>query len=249
MNKPWVLITGSARRLGRATALRYAERGYSIVLHYHSSEERVHTTAKEVRELGAEVVIVYGDISKEDDCILIFETLEQLQCIPMIIVNNAGVFPEKINLKDMDSTYWETTYNINLRAQLFIAREFVRLIERIAHKGIFRIINIASLGGIETWKYRTAYNVSKSGVIQLTKSLASELAPKFIVNCICPGAISQPNDFSKQDAGLVPIQRIPMGRYGDADDIFDAIYFFSTCSPYITGQILTVDGGYHLSRT
>ncbi len=249
MSKPWVLITGSARRLGRATALRYAERGYSIVLHYHSSEQRVHTTAKEVRELGAEVVIVYGDISKEDDCILIFETLEQLQCIPMIIVNNAGVFPEKINLKDMDSTYWEATYNINLRAQLFIAREFVRLIDRIAHKGIFRIINIASLGGIETWKYRTAYNVSKSGVIQLTKSLASELAPKFIVNCICPGAISQPNDFSEQDAGLVPIQRIPMGRYGDADDIFDAIYFFSTCSPYITGQILTVDGGYHLSRT
>ncbi|HRE56531.1 MAG TPA: SDR family NAD(P)-dependent oxidoreductase [Candidatus Kapabacteria bacterium] len=249
MDKQWVLITGSAKRLGRACALRYAEKGYSIILHFHMSEERAHQTANELRQMGTDVIVVKGNLTKESDCVQIFEKLEALQCIPRIIVNNAGVFPEKLMLKDMESTYWDETYNINLRSQLLVSREFVRLVERTRAKGDFRIILISSLGGRETWKYRTAYNVSKSGVIQLAKSLASELAPKFTVNCICPGAISQPDDFSEQDSGLIPIHRIPMERYGNADDIFDAIYFFSTCSPYITGQILTVDGGYHLSRT
>lgn len=249
MERKYVLITGSAKRLGRACALRFAQRGYNIILHYHTSADRALLTAEELRRFGVNVIIVHGDISDEQEIIGIFHSLAEQGILPSIVVNNAGIFPEKMVIRDIDMSLWDEIYHINLRSQFLVAREFVRLVESYLLDDVLRIINISSLGGRETWKNRAPYNVSKSGVIQLTKSLASELAPKFAVNCVCPGAISQPDDFAEQDNGLVPLSRIPMQRYGTADDIFDAIYFFSTCSPYITGQILTVDGGYHLSRT
>ena len=248
-SKKCVFITGSAKRLGRACALRFAQRGYDIILHYHTSEDRAFQTAEEIRQFGANITIVHGDISNEKDINDIFTSISEQGIVPSIVVNNAGVFPDKVPLRDIEMSLWDEIYHINLRSQFLISREFVRIAENSSSNDVFRIINISSLGGIETWKNRAPYNVSKSGVIQLTKSLASELAPKFAVNCVCPGAISQPDDFAEQDNGLVSLHRIPMQRFGTADDIFDAIYFFSTCSPYITGQILTVDGGYHLSRT
>ena len=106
---------------------------------------------------------------------------------------------------------------------------------------------MASLGGTEVWKNRTPYNVSKAGVIQLTKSLARDLAPLVSVNCISPGTIEIKNE-SPSEPLRISNERIPFLRFGNIDDIFDAVNFFATASQFITGNNLIVDGGYSLSR-
>ncbi len=156
-----------------------------------------------------------------------------------VLVNNAGVFPDPTPLHEIDEAFWDMVLNTNLRSQLTASREFLKV---STGRGS-RIVNFASLGGIEVWKERIPYNVSKAGVIQLTKALARELAPDIAVNAIAPGLIDIPDEPGEL---TVPAARIPMQRYGSADDIFDAVWFFSTGSPFITGQILVVDGGQHL---
>lgn len=245
-----VLITGSARRLGRAFALEFAQKGWNIVLHHHASPERAEQTLHEILSYNVRAIILKGDLRVEQDIVRFMdEAFEKMGSID-VLVNNAGVFHDPYTLENTSTELWDSVNDVNTKAQFLTAREFVRKTKIVeSDNGILkRIINIASLGGIETWKKRISYNVSKSGSIHLTKSLAVELAPSFSVNCICPGAIIQPDDFAEQDAGLIPEKRIPMLRYGTASDIFDALYFFSTCSPYITGQIMIIDGGYHLSR-
>ena len=92
-----------------------------------------------------------------------------------------------------------------------------------------------------------AYNVSKAGVLQLTRALARELAPNISVNVVCPGAIYMPSDPSIVDTSLISVEKVPMKRLGSALDVFDAVWFFATASTYITGQSLIVDGGYELT--
>lgn len=245
-----VLITGSARRLGRAFALDYAKKGWNIVLHHHDSLQRSQQTLGDVLSYNVKAITVQGDLRDEEQIIgFMSDAFVRMGSID-VLINNAGVFPQQYALEETSSELWDSVYDVNTKAQFLTSREFVRNVKAhgTENGNVNRIINIASLGGIETWKKRTSYNVSKSGSIQLTKSLAAELAPDFAVNCICPGAIAQPDDFSEQDVGLISENRIPMLRHGTSGDIFDGLYFFSTCSPYITGQIMIIDGGYHLSR-
>src|SRR5690606_4446286 len=136
----------------------------------------------------------------------------------------------------------DDTFDVNLKGELFTSQRFSQLA-----KPNSRIINIASLGALEIWKGRVPYHISKSALLHLTKAMAVELAPNISVNCVCPGAIHIPEE-PAEDSSLISTDKIPMKRYGNVDDIFDAVYFFATCSAYITGQNIIVDGGYHYSR-
>ena len=108
---------------------------------------------------------------------------------------------------------------------------------------------MGSLGAHEIWRDRIAYNVSKSALHTMVQTLARGLAPRISVNSVAPGIIVQPNDVAEHErAGMIGIDRIPMERYGDVADVFDAVWFFATASRYITGQTIIVDGGYHLTR-
>jgi len=169
-----------------------------------------------------------------------FENVFKEFGVPDVLVNNAGIFPLRFALDELEEQVWEETIAINLKAYLFVAKVF----SKFARDGS-RIINIGSLGGIETWKGRIPYNISKAGVIQLTKSLAKELAPRISVN---PGTIFIPYEPNQIDSPMIPPNKIPMQRYGTILDVFDAVYFFATCSNFITGQVINVDGGYHLDR-
>lgn len=238
-----ILITGSGRRIGRALAIKFAEKKYDVIVHYNNSKEKAFDTVKEIQLLGCKAVAVKADVRNESEIISAFEQGMDKLGMPEILVNNAGIFPEAKPLQDISLGLWDDTMNTNLRSEFLFAKIFAKY----AGKGS-KIINIASLGGIEIWKNRIPYNVSKSAVIQLTKALARELAPDISVNCINPGAILIEDDISKTDTTLIDINKIPMKRFGSVQDIFDAVYFFATASSYITGQVLTVDGGYHLSR-
>jgi NAD(P)-dependent dehydrogenase (short-subunit alcohol dehydrogenase family) len=159
-----------------------------------------------------------------------------------MLVNNAGVFPEAKDMKDIPLELWESTFAVNMRASFYTSQLYVK---RAKPGG--RIINIASIGGLEVWKGRIPYNVSKASLINLSRALARDLAPDFSVNCVCPGTITFPED-PPEMASDPMIKKIPMKRFATPHDLFEAVYFFGTSTGYITGQTLVVDGGYHDSR-
>lgn len=241
---PSVLITGAGRRIGKGLAIEFARKGWNAYIHYNTSSEEVTELKKYIfKNFGVKVESFSSNLVNIKSAIETFEFFFNEVGIPDVLVNNAAIFPEKRNLNELDEDIWDRTITINLKAYLFISKIF----SKYAPEGA-RIINIGSLGGIETWKGQIPYNISKAGVIQLTKSLAKELAPKITVNCVNPGTIYLPFEPNKIDAPLIDVHKIPMQRYGNVMDIFDAVYFFATCSNFITGQVLNVDGGYHLDR-
>lgn len=238
---PTVYITGSARRIGKGLAIEFAKKGFDVVIHYNNSPiGDVERVLAEVKSYGVKCVAVKADLQDEAQVVKAFaQALEAIGEIN-VLINNSGVFPARKSLLDTSLAEWDTAMNINLRGQFIMAREFAKQ----ATQGS-RIINIASLGGLEIWKNRIPYNVSKAGIIQLTKALARELAPKISVNCVCPGVINIPEEPADS---VISSDKIPMGRFGNLQDLFDAVYFFASASCYITSQILCVDGGYHDAR-
>ncbi len=239
---PIALITGSGVRLGKALAENFARKGWDIVLHYNKSKQKAEETALKVRSFGVNAYLQQADLLKSKEIEELFFTLKTNKIIPDLLINNAGVFPEKTSLEDLDEILWDKVLGVNLKAQYLCSKEFIKIVN-----GKARIINIASVGAFGAWSGRLAYNVSKAGVIRLTRSLAKELAPNILVNCICPGSIDFPEERTEADKSIISTERIPAKRLAIPEDIFDATYFFAICNDYITGQYLIVDGGYTLS--
>lgn len=235
-----ILITGSGRRIGAELAIKFAEKGWNIAIHYNESQASAESVRSRILELGGECEIFHCDLSKTETIKDSFSMISDTMGFPQVLINNAGVFPSPQKLIDMNDEDWDFVMNINLKSQFILSREYAKMA-----KANSRIINIASLGAFEIWKERIAYNVSKAGVIQLTKALARELAPNISVNSISPGTIILPE---QETQNPIPLSKIPMNRYGTTEDIFEAAYFFATCSNFITGQNLSVDGGYALVR-
>lgn len=240
MNK-LVFISGSGRRIGRALAIKFAEKGFDVGLHYNESEAKAYETKALIDKLGVKCCVVKADVRDYIEYKKAFKKVVDELGIPNVFINNSGIFPAKQSLDKLSIDEWSNTLNTNLSSEFYGAKIFAEF----AIDGA-KLINIGSLGGLEIWKQRIPYNVSKAGVIQLTKALALELAPRIAVNCINPGTIVMPDE-PAADSSEVSLNRIPMKRYGSVDDIFEAAYFFATCTQFITGQVLNVDGGYHLS--
>lgn len=236
---PWVFITGAARRLGRALAEGFARRGWDVMLHYWSSASEARALEEELRRRGVRTFSVRADLRYREHIRRALTQASEAHGPPDVLINNAGVFPPPHPLAELSPTVWEETIGVNLTACLYTSQAFAEV--QPAHG---RIINIASLGGLRTWRHRTAYNVSKAALLQLTRNLALELAPRITVNAVCPGLLL----LEPEEVPPVERERIPAGRYGTAQDVFEAVYFFATATPYITGQWLVVDGGFHLVR-
>ena len=239
---PSVLITGSGRRIGRGLALEFARKGWDVIIHYNNSEKSAKETVDTILNTGRKSVAVKANVLSYEEIEKAFQKIITEFGIPNVLVNNAGIYPEQIEIKNITEEQWNEVMGVNLRSEFYFSKIFSEYAKENS-----RIVNIASLGGLEVWKNRIPYNVSKSEVIHLTKSLARELAPGIAVNCVCPGTIRIPEEPAEEESP-VSINRIPMGRYGNVKDVFDAVYFFATASMFITGQILSVDGGYHDAR-
>ncbi len=240
-----VLITGGARRIGRALALGFAERGWSIGIHYGESEAAAQATLRDVEALGARAVLVQADIrNREQVRRAVFSVADHFGAFD-VLVNNAGVYPPPRAIADVTEQMWRDVIETNLYGEFFAAQAAAEAMQRMPGGG-GRIVNISSLGAYQIWKDRVAYNVSKAGVVQLTRALARTLAPHISVNSVAPGAIEIPEEPA---AGtLVGADRIPMRRYGSTDDIFRAVWFFAVDAAYITGQTLLVDGGLNIAQ-
>jgi NAD(P)-dependent dehydrogenase (short-subunit alcohol dehydrogenase family) len=229
------LITGSGRRLGRQSALALAKDGWNIVINYaHSQKE---DTANEISKLGVDVISIKADITNSKQVDEMFrQTVEHFGRLDLL-VNNAAIFPPAKKFTEISDELWNYAILTNLTGQFYCARAAARIMEDRGGK----IINFASLGGFQVWQEHIAYNVAKAGVVMLTKALAKALAPKIMVNAIAPGTIIIPGEESG-DIKHIEEKKIPLKRYGSADDITSAVLYLAHAD-YVTGQIIAVDGG------
>ncbi len=242
--KSVAFITGAGRRIGRSLAIRFAERGWRVVVHYGSSEERARQTLAEIESLGAEGMLVQADVRNRQEIVGAVERAAERFGRIDLLINNAGIYPPAVPLEDVTEELWRDVLETNLYGEFFAAQAVARLMSAQDSGG--RIVNLASLGAFQIWRDRIPYNVSKAAVVQLTRALARALAPKIMVNAVAPGVIEIPEE--PTPGTLLAPSHIPMQRRGTTDDIFRAVWFFAVDAAYITGQTLLVDGGLNIAQ-
>jgi len=232
-----VLITGGARRLGRASALALAQAGADVAITFLKSAKQAQHTVIDLSSFGIRAVALRCDITDEKTVKnAIRETARELGGLD-ILVNNAANYDtadfEKLTLKQ-----WDAIFASNTRGPFLVSREAVKLLRERRGK----IINMGSLGGLRPWATHAHYCSSKAAVHMLTKVMAKALAPQISVNCVAPGMI----DLGEKSAAVFMrkmAKETPMRRNGRAEEIAAAVLFFATAPHFITGQVLAVDGG------
>ena len=230
-----ILVTGAAKRVGRAIALRLAREGARVAIHYRSSRAEAEQTAADCN--GAE--LFRADLTKVPAIEAMFADIDHRLGRLDGLVNNAARFT-KFNPLDVTEADWDFIHDVNLKATFFCCREAGR---RMKAQGYGRIVNISSLGGLRPWADHAHYCASKAGVIMLTKALAKSFAPEITVNSVAPGVIPF-GAWNDEMAGMV--RATPAARVGTGDEIADAVAYFLSASNYVTGQIMAVDGGLSL---
>ncbi len=239
------IVTGAGkggRGIGRSIALALAEQGADIVISSFT-ESNAQSVALDVRErTGRRAVAIQGDVAKAEDVERLFsETMKQFGRVD-ILVNNAGQTRDNLILR-MSEQDWDTVLDSNLKGAFLCAKAAVRIMLK---QKSGKIVNVSSVVGIVGNAGQANYSASKGGMNALTKTLAKELGSRGIcVNAVAPGFIETVmTDALPEDNKEQMKKRIPLGRLGTADDVARAVLFLSTSdSAYITGQILTVDGG------
>lgn len=242
-NRKTALITGGSRGIGRAICLELAKEGMDIVFSYQKGSGEAEETALLCREYGVRVLPLQADVAKPEDCsILVQKALEFSENQIDVLVNNAGITRDNLLLRMSDEQF-QQVIDTNLTGTFYMMREVSKTMLK-KRKG--RIINISSVVGIKGNPGQVNYAASKAGVIGMIKSLARELAGrKITVNAIAPGMIE--TDMTKalpQNAREEILNSIPMKTMGKPQDIAKAVAFLAgEGGQYITGQVLSVDGG------
>jgi 3-oxoacyl-[acyl-carrier protein] reductase/pteridine reductase len=232
-----VLITGGARRLGRASALAMAEAGADVAITFRRSAREAEQTVADLRRLGVRAVALPCDITDEKSVnAAIKRTGEQLGGID-ILVNNAANY-ETVEFEKLTLQQWDAIFASNTRGPFLVSRAALKFLRKRGGK----IINMGSLGGLRAWASHAHYCSSKAAVHMLTKVMAKALAPEIAVNCVAPGMI----DLGERSAAAFMkrmAKQTPMRRNGTGEEVAAAVLFFATAPHFITGQILAVDGG------
>jgi NAD(P)-dependent dehydrogenase (short-subunit alcohol dehydrogenase family) len=229
------LVTGAAKRIGRAVAVRLATEGADVVIHYNRSKSEAEEAAAEIEKLGRKSVALQADLCSVAEITRLFQQAADHFGRLDILVNSAANFLPA-HLGDTTEKVWDTSLDTNLKATFFCAQAAAPLLKQ-SH-GV--IINFADIGGILPWPGYIAHCASKAGVIMLTKCLAKALAPEVRVNAIAPGTITMSGDPSDWEADF--IRRAPLHRTGTTDDVADAVSFLVQAK-FVTGHVLVVDGG------
>jgi len=230
------LVTGGARRLGRQIAVRLAREGFDLVIVHHSTS--AVKVKKEIERIGRRCVTFRADLRSIPAIRRALRfTLRQYGRVDLL-VNNAGIFADAA-WNAFDEKLWDTIIATNLKAPTFMMQEVANVMLR---QGGGSIINIASVGGLQPWANHIPYSISKAGLIMSTRCFARALAPSVRVNAIAPGTIIIEGEENMR-LKHIPVDRIPLGRNGNPDDITDLVAFLSTRGDYITGQVIAVDGG------
>lgn len=233
------LITGAAKRLGAACVRLLHSHDYNVVLHYHQSETEAKQLATELNALRPDSVILFkADLLQlEQVRKLAVEACKKWGHVDALVNNASQFFPGAIGA--VQETDWDDLINSNIKAPFFLSQALApSLIER---QGC--IVNIVDIHAEKGLLGYPVYSIAKAGLVAMTKSLAKELAPNVRVNAVAPGAILWPENSIDEMQKQEILQKVALQRCGNINDIAKAIKFLLEDADYITGHILTVDGG------
>jgi len=229
------LVTGAAKRLGRAAALRLAEEGADVVIHYRSSATAAQSAVAEIENLGRRGFAIAADLTSIPDLKRLFDEAAKHFGRLDILVNSAANFLPSSIISTTEEV-WDVSLDANLKAPFFCAQAAAPLLRRT--KGC--IINFTDTGGLLGWPGYIAHSISKAGVVMLTRVLAKALSPEVRVNAIAPGTITMPGDPPEWETEFSKLA--PLGHTGKPSDIADAVSYLAQAE-FVTGHTLVVDAG------
>ena len=236
------LVTGASRGIGAVIARRLAEAGVKVGVNYLSSPESAEEVVSSIISAGGEALMVEGDVSQEEPAKSTVQQVVSNWGRIDILVNNAGINRDRLLLR-MNTDDWDQVIQVDLRGA-FLCTRFV--MPHLIKQRSGRIVNISSVVGISGNPGQANYAAAKAGLIGFTKSVAREVASRNVtVNALAPGYITTGMVEKLSEAAREKIlSRIPMGRFGVAEDVSEAVVFLcSKGASYITGEVLTIDGG------
>lgn len=237
LNGKVALVTGGARRLGRELSLGLAKAGADVVVNYLHSRAEAESTASEIMALGRRALAVRADVSQRAElAFLVRETANFFGRLD-VLVNNASTF-ESTPILGIEEEEWDRVLAVNLKGPFLLAQLAEPLLRR---DGGGVIVNIADLSGLQPWPSYAHHSVSKAGLIHLTKILARALGPDVRANCIAPGTVLPPEDYTEAQLRQSR-ERSVLRRIGSPDDVVRALLFLVE-SDFVTGEVVVVDGG------
>jgi 3-oxoacyl-[acyl-carrier protein] reductase len=247
-SRPVALVTGSSRGIGRATALALARQGYDLVINYSSSKAAADAVADDVRACGGVAVTAQADVSDEAAVMSMITTVTDTFGRLDALVNNAGVTTDvpAANLCDLALSDWDRIFAVNVRGMFQVTRACLALLREAPSPAV---VNVASIAGLRPGPQPLPYAASKAAVVNLTCTLAGVLGPAIRVNGVAPGWMQ--GDWMRARLGdnydrLMErrARRTPLGRCVSADDVAATITSLITANPFVTGEIVIIDGGY-----
>jgi pteridine reductase len=233
------LVTGGAVRVGRSICLALGRAGYRVAVHYRTSRGDAAATVRELKRVGAEPVALRADLSQPEEIDAMFAQVDEQLGGLDLLVNGAAIFPRQEAL-DVTVAEWEQVFALNVRAAFQCSQEAAR---RMAEGS--SIVNITDTGADEAWPSYVTYIASKAALTSVTRGLARAWAPKIRVNAVAPGPVLLPEADSSPEDEEAAARRTVLGRVGSPEDVAQAVLFLDN-APYVTGEVVRVDGGHHL---
>lgn len=237
------MITGGARRIGAAIARELHDRGLNVVLHCRQSQDRARELQRELEARRPDSVeVLIADLNHVAGLAELVERAEQRWQRLDALVNNASSF-YPTPLEQTTPEQWDDLLGSNLRAPYFLAQAAAPALR--SSRGC--IVNLVDIHADRPMRSHPVYSIAKAGLVMLTRSLAMEMAPEVRVNGVAPGAILWPEHGTDSLAQRAILDRVPLGRAGSPGDIARTVSFLLQDAPYVTGQVLAVDGGRNLN--
>lgn len=236
---PIALVTGAGVRVGRAIALALAQAGFDLLLHVNSSVALAEQVAEETRALGRSATVLRADLADPLGVESLAATVGRTTRVLDLLVHNAGIY-ERVPFAEITREQYQRMLAVNLDAPFFLTQALLPALEAAESPLVVHITDVgAERPAVSGYAH---YAVSKAGLLMLTRTLAQELAPRVRVNAVAPGTVAFPVDLDEQRR-KEELARIPLGRIGTVEDIARTVVFLATQAPFITGQVINVDGG------
>lgn len=230
------LVTGGARRIGRAISLGLAEAGFDVVVNHHASPGEAHEVVERIRGLGQRAEAVQADVSDSVQVAELARVVEDRFGRLDLLVNNASLFQPR-RLLEVEEEEWDRVMAVNLKAPFLVLKATAHLLE--ANGGT--VVNLVDLSALQPWTEYAHHAVSKAGLLHLTRVMARAMAPRVRVNAIAPGTVLPPDDADEATRERSR-EAAAVGTLGTPDDVVHTLLFLHR-SPFITGEVLVVDGG------
>jgi pteridine reductase len=235
------LVTGAGRRLGRAMASALAERGMVIAIHHHASSAGARELRDEVVKAGGRAACFGADLTDPKAARNLPERVVKELGGLDVLVNSAAVM-HRLRFDETTPEQWDAIFDLNLRSVFFCTQGAAPALR--AARG--KVVNLADLSGIQPWPGFAAHSISKAGVIMLTRVMARSLAPEVTVNAIAPGAVLVPEEYDAEERERLA-RSTPLRRLGSPSDAVSALLYLLEGGDFVTGEVLVVDGGRHLT--